>query len=163
MKWWEYKFQKELKMFGWPTSGNEEERKKTYNSLKSIFKHRYSELHKYNDIAGHVELWIQNKEILLKYYLNGDKRKKYNKEKSIRRNKRIIYELFNYNKGSYIKGMDNTSIRNGISECLDRIENQCSQWNLYINIDEIKEKMEFIDYQSFIAHKITHTNLPSKN
>lgn len=140
-----------------PFFENESDWKDFIRDYRIIFQRKNPCCH-YNDIVGYAEVSFYNTDIQINYYMNGDKRKKYNKNeyKSIESNKIYKKEYSQGNAFPYIKGdekLTNASITEILAEVLEEIEKKCNEWKIYFNKEEYLEKIYYFDFKKYIAEK----------
>lgn len=110
--------------------------------------------YRYNDILGFVELELGGNDILVYYHFNGDLRKKYNKGmEAFRNGKKSIYPSPSHVYGSSFEIKDNYSIREAIIKSMEDIKEQCFMWNVIIDIEPYKERINYFDFEEYFSYK----------
>ena len=137
-------------------SESDEARNRTLNLFKDYFTSRFPNVHKYNNILGYAELEVDGNDILIYYYLNGDKRKIYNRYIKCRNNKNAIYYPLSHCYGSTFREFNNKDIRNAIVNSFLEIEKQCKEWKVYVDLQKEKEIISYFDYKHYLEQKTNH-------
>ena len=121
--------------------------------FQSLFDTQYPRLYKYNNILGYAELVLDTRDILIYYYLNGDRRKIYNKHINFRTYKRNIYSPTGYIYGGTIEKLNKREIKVAFEDSFKEIENQCKEWKIYVNLKRERELINYIDFERLIKNK----------
>ena len=118
----------------------------------------------YNDIVGYAEISFHNTDIRISYFMDGDKRRKYNKNEYQPMESNKIYkkggsqgDAFPYIKGD--EKLTNTSIKKVLTEVLNKIENTCNGWNVYFDKEEYLEKINYFDFMKYISVPLADADL----
>jgi hypothetical protein len=128
------KLEKEIRIMHPENFENEKEEIEFLESRKSDFSSRYPSIHRYNNILGYAELAVEPRNIVIYLYLNGNKKKAYNKGFNRKRKSKLIYHSLHIIHGELI-GSGNTEIRKGIEENLAKLVALCAKWSVYVNIE----------------------------
>lgn len=136
---------------------NERDKEDFIISCRTIFQNENPCCY-YNDIVGYAEVCFYTTDIQITYYMNGDKRKKYNKYeyRSIKSNKIYKKEYSQGNAFPYLIGNEkvtNASITKILTKVLDEVDRKCNEWNIYFNKKEYLEKLNCFDFKKYIAEK----------
>lgn len=149
----EQKFLREIKYNGdWSTPTEDIQK-----LLESHFNSCYPKLHKYNNTLGYVEFEIDDFDILMYYYLNGDRRKKHNRNIRYRGSRKAIFPPSNHIWGSTFRSRKNEEIRHAFSSCFVQLKEQCKEWNIYFNTEDIEEIIKFFDFETWLHSKSKNT------
>ena len=133
-------------------------RDRTLNMFKDYFSSRFPDIHKYNNILGYAELVFDFNDVLIYYYLNGDKRKIYNRKVKNRNNKNaIFYPLCHYYGGTF-KEFENKEIRKALECSFIAIEKQCKEWNVYVDFFKVREMINYLDFKLYLEKNDNETN-----
>jgi len=116
-------------------------------------KSRFPDNHEYNNRLGYAELVFDSKDILIYYYLNGDKRKIYNRNVKNRNNKNAIFNPICHYYGSTLKEFNNIDIRKAVLCSFLEIEKQCKEWNIYVDLNCVREMIDFFDFKQYLEQK----------
>lgn len=143
----EKKFSNEIKDFY--TQPDYHDKAMIFDLLKAHFNSRYPSVHKYNNILGYSELVVDGNDILIYFYLNGDRRKIYNKNIKWRNNRNGIYYPTNHIYGGTIKNRNNKEIQKALQNAFAVIENQCKKWKVYLNLEYERKIIKHFDFQSY--------------
>lgn len=129
----------------------EEQPRDIQQSLRLHFNGRYPLLHKYNNVLGHVEIEIEGKDILLYYFMNGDRRKKYNKWLKYRNGKIAIYPATGHEWAASFTNRSNDEIRKALVDGLQQVVERCHEWKVYVNITEASKMIKHFDFESWMG------------
>jgi len=125
--------------------------KETYILLEREFYSRNPKNHSYNDIVGYIELSINESTIWANYYLNGDGRKKYNRDFFKRYNKKgIFFRDFNFTKLNSTEIADKKLIHKKVSDLLKDAKFKCENWKIHANISHYIELSKHLDYKNYL-------------
>lgn len=105
-----------------------------------------------NDIAGYAILYVHDKDIMIKYYLNGDKRKIYNHDYvHLQQYNKQLFRDIGYRQGDVvlIDSNDNESIRNSFFESLEMLGNQCKEWKIYFDKESYIKKIKAFNFEEY--------------
>ena len=105
--------------------------------------------HRFNNVLGYAELILDYPDILIFYHLNGDRRKKYNKNKSCVGGKGKIYEANIHVVGGRIRNLTNKTIKKAIQDSLKEIKNQSDEWNVFVDFTTISKKLKYFDFKRY--------------
>lgn len=124
------------------------------SEFRSFSQNLNPRFYRYNDILGYAELYVDWRDILIHYCLNGDQRKRYNRFKTpLRRTKGKIYHSFGHVHGGFFKTVYNKSIRKAISDSLVEIEKQCMEWKVYVDIQPYMDSIMYFDFVGYLRKK----------
>src|SRR5690348_5935522 len=143
------KLEKEIKSMHPKQFADEKEEIEFLESRKSHFSSRYPSIHRYNNVLGYAELTIEANIIVIYFYLNGDKRKKYNKGARKKANTKAIYHSL-YMVCEGLKGNSNEEIRTAVEGALLKLEKMCTNWNVYVNTARELSLIKYIDFEEII-------------
>lgn len=128
------------------------------------FKECYLGLHPrcyINDIVGYAILNIQKKHIEIEYYLNCDKRKKYNKDiDSINSKDKHSFRSLGYVQGSTVDifSYTNEYFIRYFTEILNILENQCEEWNIYFDKESYVKRIGYFNFEKYWNDEVTNNN-----
>ncbi len=110
----------------------------------------------YNDIIGYADICFYNTDIRIRYYLKGDKRKKYNKKAALSMIPSKIYDR-SYSQGDsleYVKGEEeytNKSIELILIQLIEELKQRCDEWKIYFDRESLLEKIQYFDFVGWLA------------
>ena len=97
-------------------------------------------------------------DILIYNYLNGDKRKIYNKNNNNKNNKNaIFYPSCHYYGGSF-KKFDNKEIRKAMEYSFLEIEKQCKEWKIFVDLFEVRGMIKYFDFRLYLEQNDNKRN-----
>jgi hypothetical protein len=145
------KFAKEIKKLNPPEFTNEREEIDFLESRKSHFSSRYPSIHRYNNILGYAELAIEARNIVIYFYLNGDKRKIYNQGVKRRKaNTHAIYHSLYMIYGGLVNN-SNKEVREAIESVLSKLVEQCAKWNVHVDVSKELELIKYLDFEKMLG------------
>ena len=145
------KFAKEIKQLNPPVFTNEKEEIEFLESRKSHFSSRYPSIHRYNNILGHAELAIEARNIVIYFYLNGDKRKIYNQGVKRRKaNTHAVYHSLYMIYGGLVNN-SNVEVREAIENVLNKLVEQCNKWKVHVDISREKDLIKYLDFEKMLG------------
>ncbi len=152
------KFENEIKDFNPKHYRTDEERNKTLEFLRANFSSRYPEIHKYNNILGYAELVLDWNDVLIYFYLNGDNRKRYNKNKNSgnRNNKNAIFFPTGYYYGGKFNFPINSEFRLAFKKALVNIEKLCKVWRVFVDTKYYADIIEYFDFEGYLRQKTSN-------
>lgn len=122
--------------------------------LRLHFESRYPFLHKYNNALGYVEFEIDESDILIYYFLNGDRRKKYNRIIKYRNTRTAIFPNSSHTWGGSFHRRTNEQIRKAFLLCFVQLKDQCKEWNVYIDTEAAENIVRYFDFESWLNSQI---------
>lgn len=143
---WENKFERTFNIKKGKFDEDQIEEFRDY-MIRSIYPHCY-----FNDIVGYAVLYVHDRDIMIRYYLNGDQRKIYNHHCFDAEYRKIhLLRLKSYSQGNavFITKYDNNTIRNSFFKLLDILEKDCKEWKIYFNKEVYIKKIKCFDFEQY--------------
>jgi hypothetical protein len=143
------KFEKEIKDMHPKSFENEKDEIGFLESRKSDFSSRYPSIHRYNNILGYAELAVEPRNIVIYFYLNGNKRKAYNKTSTRDRKSKAINHSLHIIHGE-LNNTTNTEIRKAIEDNLAKLAELCGKWQVFVNTERELRLIQHIDFEKIM-------------
>jgi len=143
---WEKTFQRTFSLIHIDRSDEE------IKEFRSLYLSQNPNFYRYNDIVGYAELILDYKDILIFYHMNGDLGRVYNENMKRFRGTKKIYQAPSHIWGSSFRNIDNRSIRRAVVASLKAIEKQSKDWNIIVDINPYKEKIQYFNFKKYFFH-----------